>query len=174
MRKFLENKNTSHFNTFQVFEDIYNNKKNTRYDQLEMPDFEPRKRNFINFLIAFLVVILFAVGLHPILSYTLKTPYPLVIIGEETVGPALKKNDLVIVAGVINSDSIRPNDVIVYQSKNSSLSVNRVVALKENQIVVRSDAASREKIISPEQVVGRVISPKIPLLGKISNLITGK
>ena len=97
MKPTLENKNTSHYNTFEVFEDIYNNKKNTRYDELEMPDYGPQRHTFLNFFTAIFIVLLFALSLHPILSYTLKTPYPLVIIGEETMEPALKKNDLVIV-----------------------------------------------------------------------------
>jgi len=100
------------------------------------------------------------------------------VIGEDSMQPVFKKNDLVVVKGVVNTDKIDVNDVIVYQTgldKNYTLTVNRVQNKDENSAIVKGDATSAEpKIITLDQIVGQVISSqgpiKLPLVGVLGAL----
>lgn len=173
-----KDKNITDYNTFEVFEDIYNSEHNTTFDQLEMPEIS-QSRSPIWFRLSFLFFVIIAgLSIHPLLSYTLKTPYPLIVISDNTMQPALSPADMVVVKGVINKDQIKANDIIAYRSgmDNNIVSVKRVDKIDGNKIIVKGEATSTPiNYIHYQQVIGRIIGEqkpfKIPVFGKISLLL---
>ncbi|NCP17248.1 hypothetical protein CO134_02155 [Candidatus Kuenenbacteria bacterium CG_4_9_14_3_um_filter_39_14] len=173
-----EDKNISQYNSFEIFEDIYGQDRSEHFNQLEMPEIDTTRSSLWFWLSLLLLIVVIGLTIHPLLSYLLKTPYPLMVIGEDSMQPVFKKNDLVVVKGVVNTDKIDVNDVIVYQTgldKNYTLTVNRVQNKDENSAIVKGDATSAEpKIITLDQIVGQVISSqgpiKLPLVGVLGAL----
>src|SRR3989338_588630 len=173
-----EYKNISRYNSFEIFEDIYGQDRSEHFNQLEMPEIAGAKNHVWLWLSLLLLIVVIGLAIHPLLSYLLKTPYPLIVIGEDSMQPVFKKNDLVVVKGVVSADKINVSDVIVYQTGsdgNHVLTVNRVQDKNENTVMVKGDASdSQLKIIAPGQIVGKVVSAegpiKLRLFGAISAL----
>ena len=171
----------SKYNSFKVFSSIYKGQTKGSFDELEQPEIKSANRPFWFWLSFFLFIVSLGISLHPLLSYTLKTAYPLIVIAEDSMQPSLKKNDLVLSTGVINSNQIKIGDIIVFKvsSEHQSVSVKRVVAKHDNMIILKGDAVDSLPVdISADQVLAKIVGSKqplrIPLLGKISNLLAKK
>jgi signal peptidase I len=173
-----KDKKITDYNTFQVFGNAYQEDNKANFGELQMPE-NRKKRSSLWFWLSLLLFITILGGtLHPILSYALKTPYPLVLIGEDSMHPSFKKNDLVIVTGIIDKASIMPSDIIVYLSgygENELLTINRVTEKDSGTVIVKGDAIySESKIIKEDQIVGKLASSmpiRLPLIGAIGGLI---
>ncbi len=173
-----KSKNISDYNTFQVFDEIYGSAKPTHFGELDRPE----KSNSGNAVLAWLLLLIFiftlGASLHPLASYFLKTPYPLVAVGGDAMSPTLKKNDLILVQGLPNLTLFQPGDVIVYlvDPENKIFSIERIKAFDGDAIIVKGDnIASLEKTIYLSQIVGRAVtlgrSVKLPLIGALNNLL---
>jgi signal peptidase I len=175
-----QRKNISHYNSFEVFEDIYESGNKGNFNQLEMPHSNPRRYSFFYGFALFLFIVALGLSIHPLLSYTLKTPYPLVVIGGDSMQPVLKKDELVVVKGLVDIQDIQTYDVVLYRPSLSTddLSIERVTSKDNWQVTLQGDAPDSPAIhISADQIIGKVISHKsihLPLLNKISNLLAKK
>ena len=174
-----DHKDISQYNSFEVFDDIYGTKTKTNYNQLDMPDYHPDRRPFFYWFALFLLIIVLGFSIHPLLSYALKTPYPLVVIGEDSMQPSYKMSEIVVVSGLIDKSQIQPNDVIVFQPLNDqNFTIQRVIDIQDNQLTIKSDLPdSPTAEIHSSQVIGKVISERsiyLPLVDKISNLLARK
>lgn len=171
-----KDKNISNYNTFETFEDIYRFDGPGRYDELEIPQEPQVGGGWMKFTLV--LATLFAIGfaLHPVLSYTLKTPYPLVIIAENSMAPALDTNDLILVKGVVSEQEIAADDVVVFNSASAldgadkAITVRRVVAKNGKAVIVKGDAADASMLtISTNQIIGKALGQdkpvKIPFFG---------
>ena len=177
MKHARQDKDISDFNSFEVFEEIYNKNNSGNFNQLEMPEYHPNRRPFFYWFALFLFIIVLGLSIHPLLSYTLKTPYPLIVVGQDSMQPTFKKSGLIVVSGVIDKQTIQANDVILYKPSydDQTLSIERVISSQNNQIIVRADLPDSPSFqISSYQVVGKVISQRsiyLPLLNQISTLL---
>lgn len=169
-------KQITDYNSFKIFEDIYSGGKNgsaysSDYDELDMP-YEQKSSGFLSFL--FILVLIIAVGfsLHPLLSYFLKTPYPLVVISEDSMSPLLNQNDLVFIKGVIVKSNINIGDLIVYRKLDSrgtkDILIRRLVMVNSTTAKVEEEKTGEQSTINLNQIVGRVIGNNQP--AKIANL----
>jgi len=112
MAQFQDNKkkeSISNYNTFKVFQDIYGGEAGEENYWMIKPPVKKASLGFWASLFIF-IFILSAVGfgIYPILSYILKTPYPLLVIAEDSMRPVIEKNDLILVRGVVNKEEIKP------------------------------------------------------------------
>lgn len=174
-----QDKDISKYNSFEVFEDIYAIQGTTKFDQLDMPDSHPDRRPFFYWFALFLLIVVLGLSIHPLLSYSLKTPYPLVVIGQDSMQPSYKMSEIVVVGGLVDKASIQPHDVIVFQSPdNGHLTIQRVISAQGGQLTIKSDLPdSPTAQIHPSQVIGKVISERsiyLPLVDKIGNLLAKK
>ena len=166
----------NNYNTFRFFEKTYGQNETEHLDELTMP--EPRQSSHFILKLAVFLILLGACGLclPPVLSYALKTPYPIVVISENSMQPALQKNDLVIIKGVIGSHDLDQNDIIVYssspgQSSADVLSVGRVLVKGDSDLAVKADNySSPRQDIAYHQVVGKASTFKLPWLGFLGNI----
>ncbi|MFH1890762.1 MAG: signal peptidase I [Candidatus Kuenenbacteria bacterium] len=176
MRHATSNQSYKNFNTFRFFEDNYNCQYAGKPDRLVIPQ-ERKKNHFILKLAFFLMVIgCLGISLPPVLSYVLKTPYPLIVISENSMEPALKKNDLVLIKGVIDGKNIQENDIVIYNSNINntqvdSLSVGRVVKKENSSFLIGSGSYfTAQKAIANSQVIGKTSTFKIPWVGVLGNI----
>jgi len=116
-------------------------------------------------------------GTPRILSYVLKTPYPMASITSGSMWPALKKGDLVLIKGVSGKNEITLDDVVVYTNE-MGFTIHRVIELNEQTLVTKGDANNTaDSPIAYNEVVGRAVEwgqkPfRIPFLGNISLFIS--
>ena len=182
-----KDKEISQFNSFEVFDDIYKGeKKDAHFDQLDMPAISTHHFNWRKVSIALVIIILVSLAVHPLLSYILKTPYPLMVISEDSIDSMVKRHDLVLITGVIHQAEIKTNDLIVYTSDIASISthleslaIKRVVDRGDDWLMVADESETAAALtISPRQIIGKLVgknSPlRLPFAGTISNLIAGK
>ena len=172
-------KNISRYNTFEVFENIYGRRnQQINYDELDINGVVRTNKIWTWFKNNFIVLVI-ALAIHPLLSYSLKTPYPLIVIAEDSMQPNLKHGDLVISTGVINPTQIQINDIIVYHDNSdlNKISIQRVVAINDDDLILQGDANQDIKIkISKEQAIAKIINGqqqplRIPFVGKLSRFL---
>jgi len=122
------------------------------------------------------VLVGLVVGTPRLLSFALKTPYPMASITSSSMWPALKRGDLVFIKGVGSRGNIEVGDVIVY---NNSLgfTIHRVVELNQETLITKGDANNTpDAPVKYGEVIGRAVKwgeePfRIPWLGHISILL---
>ena len=111
-----------------------------------------------------------------VLTHTLSTETPTLTVISNSMYPALKRGDLILVKEVALED-IREGTVVVFRHKGG-LAVHRVVRLSGETITTKGDANPKEdNPITYDDIVGRVPNVgdsllKIPLIGRIA-LLTG-
>ena len=180
MKEKEEPKNISHYNTFEVFEDIYGQPGGQQSSgEFEIPVEAPPSR-ISNWLLGIVIVIVLALGVHPLLSYSLKTPYPLIVVAENSMQPSLVDGDLVITTGVINPSQIKVGDIVAYRSSVEpvAISIQRVIAINGSTISLQGDAKQSPAIdISANQIVSKVFGDTeqhpifVPYIGKLSTFL---
>ncbi len=172
-------KNISRYNTFEVFENIYGQRnQQVNYDELDIP-LEPQTNKTWTWFLGGLIILVIALAVHPLLSYSLKTPYPLIVIAEDSMQPNLKHGDLVISTGIINPAQIQVNDIVVYHDKvdTHKISVQRVVAINNDKLVLQGDAKQSIKIeVSKGQIIAKIVNGqqqplRIPFVGNLSRFL---
>ena len=159
----------STFNTFKVFENIYRDDSGQKdYWELEVPE-ERKKLGFgIKLLVFVFVLSVLGFGVYPALSYLLKTPYPLLVVSEDNLGPVIQKNDLVLVRGVVDKQEIKSNDLIVFTNigdDERNLVVQKVVEVDKDrgQLTVCGETIDSLGVsIAMNQVVGKLVGNKNP------------
>ena len=94
------------------------------------------------------------------------------LIGEDSLHPTYQKNDLVVVSGVVDPQTIQIGDVVVYQSGQDVLTVNRVISKDEYKLILKGDTDfSQSQEILNNQVIGKVVSSRVPLIGSLAKLV---
>jgi len=114
-----KSKNISDYNTFHVFDEIYGTAKPLHFGELDKPPKNIYGSSALAWLLLLIFIFTLGASLHPLASYFLKTPYPLVAVGGDSMSPTLQKNDLVLVEGLPNLALLQPEDVIVYLADES-------------------------------------------------------
>ena len=176
----MKNQEYKNFNTFRFFEENYGRQNNDGISGLAMPEY--KENNYFIFKLAVFLVMagLFGFGLMPILTYVLKTPYPLVVVAQDVQRLDLRKNDLIFVRGVVSAKDIKPSDVVVYNADIDDsgmrvLSVGRVTGRNDGglSVEIQGDAAS-VKEAAYRQVVGKAIGRetvfRLPWIGVFGGL----
>ncbi|NMC51441.1 hypothetical protein GYA54_01785 [Candidatus Kuenenbacteria bacterium] len=167
----------STYNTFKVFEDIYNKEGDDSPSwEMTLPKRNKKSSFWASFLIFVFILSVFGVGFYPSLSYLLKTPYPILVMTEDSMWPVIERDDLVLVRGLISKEEIKTNDLVVFKQKekeNDNLAVQRVVDVdrEDGQVIVRGETDNSLNVsITASQVVGKVLGEenpvKVPLIGK--------
>jgi len=134
------------------------------------------KRKFLKSIISWFVYLAILValiyGIPQILTFILKTEYPLASITSGSMWPTLKKGDLVLIKAVEGGE-LQVGDVVVYQNPRG-FTIHRIVKLNKDSLVTKGDANNaNDSPVEYEQVIGRVVNFKnkplrVPYLGMIS------
>ncbi|MEA1937134.1 MAG: signal peptidase I [Patescibacteria group bacterium] len=142
-----------------------------------------KTKSIVETLIYIIIMIVLAVGTPKALCYILKTEHPVASITSGSMWPALKKGDLVLIAGVDKSE-LEVGDIIVYENSIKSkqveaFTIHRIVELNEESLKTRGDANNiSDKPIKYEKVVGKMVNVfgkplRIPKLGKVTIWASG-
>ncbi len=157
----------SQYNSFKVFEHLYDNLSADEMSEIETPDYNKSSGSLYKILSAFLLVVLIALLAHPLLAYFLKTPYPLIVISDNHSTPLLKRGDIILSKGVINFQSLQPSDLVVSyytpsvnQKTFSVLKVKQV--LSDHLILTNITDSVSEKSIGKKNISGVVIGNQQP------------
>lgn len=141
------------------------------------PKKSKKKKSLLRKLFGWFVYLAFVaaliIGTPKILSSWLKTETPIAAITSQSMWPALKKGDLILITSVQNSE-IEKDDIIVYANKKG-FTIHRVAEKNDKNIITKGDANNiQDTPISPEDVIGKALEYKngkpvrIPKLGFIS------
>jgi len=170
----------SHYNSFEVFEDIYGqSNQRQHFDELDIP-VESQPGRAWNWVLGLVIILVITLAVHPLLSYSLKTPYPLIVIAEDSMEPNLINGDLVLSTGVIDPSQIQVNDIVVFKSisEPNTISVQRVIEIRADKLVLRGDAVAMPVVeIFANQVISKIVGSnnqhplRIPLIGKLSSFL---
>lgn len=117
-------------------------------------------------------------GLPRLLTWALKTPYPMAAITSGSMWPVLNEGDLVFIQGGRKLEDLKVGDIIVWRgSAGQSFTIHRIAKLNGSQITTKGDANFNEDpVIEYDQVVGKALAWKsgkpvhIPYLGSITVL----
>ena len=115
-------------------------------------------------------------GTPKLLTYLLKTPYPMASITSGSMWPVLKTGDMVFIKGVKGKDDFQVGDIIVYQNE-IGFTIHRVVAKNETTVTTKGDANNvSDAPVKYDEIIGKTVNLKgeplrIPYLGNISILI---
>ncbi|HLC90130.1 MAG TPA: signal peptidase I [Patescibacteria group bacterium] len=141
----------------------------------------PTKKGLLKKTINFILYLVFVVGLvyftPKLLSYGLKTQYPMAAITSGSMWPVLKKGDLVFIQG-INPKEIMIGDIVVYTNVKNTFTIHRIIELGAETLVTKGDANNTpDAPIRYENIVGRLYKigdweARIPKLGLISTFIS--
>jgi hypothetical protein len=175
----------STYNTFKVFESIYQEEDSKEdYWEIKAPARKRGAGTGVKFLVFVFVLAVVGLGVYPILSYSLKTPYPLVVISEDNLAPMVGKNDLVLVRGIIDKREIELDDLIVYADtleNNSNLLVQKVVDINKEEGIVMVRGVSVDSLgsaVEMNQVLGKVVGEerpfRVPFMGQLIGYLAGK
>ncbi len=158
-----EQEKISQFNTFQIFEKLYGQDTGESTDELVMPDNRQSHTTLISWLLSILLIFLLAFSLHPLLSYFLKTPYPLIAIKDNTLAPILKTGDVIFSTGIINYQQIKPGDLVVFYklkpgSQQKYFFVRQVKNVQGSQVVVSGlSGTTFEQKVGFEKIIGKMV-----------------
>jgi len=139
---------------------------------MKKPGFLKNLRNFV-FYIVILIVLIY--GIPRVMTWALKTPYPMGAVSSSSMWPTLEKGDLAFIRG-IEKEEIKAGDIVVYRLGGEFI-IHRVVRLRDETLVTRGDANPRsDQPIGYDKVIGRVVMIKdnplrIPYLGKITAFV---
>lgn len=138
---------------------------------------QPKKRTDLRWFFEgslYLALFLLACFLFPlILTDLLHTPYPLAAIVSNSMWPAIKAGDIVVIRGVEAKNDLKVGDVIVYDNGDGFI-IHRVVSLNEKTLITKGDANGQpDDPIRYGQIIGKAIANeygvmKIPFLGQIA------
>lgn len=126
-------------------------------------------------------------GTPKILTYALKTPYPMASITSGSMWPVLKVGDMVLIKGVASKNDISVGDIIVYKNLPStgsgqafSFTIHRVIEKNANTVITKGDANNiSDAPVTYDEVIGKTVNfnngpVRIPYLGQISILINSR
>ncbi|RJR31306.1 signal peptidase I [Candidatus Parcubacteria bacterium] len=122
---------------------------------------------YISFIVAVVV------GTPKLLSFLLKTEYPLAAITSGSMWPKLKTGDLILIEGIDSSD-INVGDIVVFVNDEKNFTIHRVIELNDNSIITKGDANNiPDQPVPYEMVVGKLlrinnVDVKLPKLGYLS------
>jgi len=168
----------SQFNTFQVFENLYGGQAISQPDELEQPAVHQAPLVLWTWLLVLLTIFFLAFSLHPVLSYFLKTPYPLVVINDNNLTPLLKPGQVVLSQGVISRQQVKVGDLVIFYNWHDGQKyffVRQVKSIQGHQFVLAGFGQSQvEQTVSSRYIIGRVIGGQhpqpLPLIGKLSTI----
>lgn len=170
--------NLSQYNTFKVFEKLYDNVSAKELEEIEVPPPSTHNYRLLKILSILLIIIFISLSLHSCLSYFLKTPYPLIIISDNNLSPLLKQGDVILSKGIITPQQIKPGDLVVFYyliDDQKIFSVRQVKTTNQTQFIL-TDLRKKKLIQSVDNkyIVGQVIGGqhpwRLPLIGKLSLL----
>ena len=132
------------------------------------------KKHIFDFAIYIVIVVGIIYGLPKFLVWSLDTEFPMAAITSGSMWPVLKEGDLVFIEGVEGGE-IEVRDIIVFQnSVNNSLTIHRVIRLREGNIITKGDANfGEDPPVNYGDVIGRTLNLgdgplRIPYLGSIT------
>jgi signal peptidase len=133
-------------------------------------------KNLIGWIIYIAILISLVYGIPRVLAYLLDTPYPMASITSESMWPALKKGDLVLIKGIKDKSEIKVGDIVVYHNPKG-FTIHRVIKLNKDTLITKGDANNvSDPPVRYQEIIGKTLSfgkklIRIPLLGNISILI---
>ncbi len=173
-----DKKNISDYNTFRVFEEMYGQKWEQTQGHLDQPEdlVSNTKHSRLAWLSFIIFVFILGFAINPLLSYYLKTPYPLVVIAEDSMQPSLKQNDLVLAEGIAAKHNLKLGDVVLVKiPKEEKITVLRVQSVTQDRITLRGDSSEVGPVqVYPEQVLAKVVGHnkplRLPVIGKLAQV----
>ena len=142
------------------------------------PSFAPRNRALVLFgwLATLALYVLFvgsSIYLAPrLLERVLDNEHPMAAITSQSMYPALKRGDLVLLEGIDEAAELEVGDILAFES-DDGFAIHRIVGIDGETITTKGDAnLIEDEPISFEQVIGRALTirgrlAKIPYLGNI-------
>jgi len=133
----------------------------------------------IGWLIYLAILVGLVWGTPKILTYVLKTPYPMASITSGSMWPVLKVGDMVLIKGVNSKNDISIGDIIVYKNP-LGFTIHRVIQKNANTVITKGDANNvSDSPVTYDEVIGKTVNFKnsplrIPYLGQISILINSR
>ena len=139
------------------------------------------KRDYMQTAIMIAAVIIAVLVFWFGLSLVFRTDHPVLAVASGSMEPVLYKGDLIVVEGIQNlsdiyaapHDADPPGDIVVYQGRQ--LIVHRVIDKKNATdgsitFIFHGDANTPgvNEQVNEDQIVGRYVGFKIPLLGHIA------
>lgn len=123
-------------------------------------------------------------GLPRLLTWALKTPYPMAAITSGSMWPVLNEGDLVFIQGGRKLEDLKVGDIIVWRAPPAAgrgadgqgFTIHRIAKLNGSQITTKGDGNFNEDpVIEYDQVIGRALTWRdkpvhIPYLGSITVL----
>jgi signal peptidase len=130
-------------------------------------------------LLETLVIVAVAAALPKLMSWVLRTPYPLATITSSSMWPALKSGDLVVIKGC-SAEELSPGEIVVYQSpEGSGMIIHRILEVDGGEIVTKGDANDEpDDPVGAGDIVGVVVNVgahpmRVPYLGRVTMLFRG-
>lgn len=125
----------------------------------------------------YLAIIIGAILFGPsALGWALNSDYPLATISSNSMWPALKEGDIVLLRGVDSPEDLDIGDIVAFRH-GEGLAIHRVVEIDGFEITTRGDANTRlddpiafENVIGKVQTVGGYLA-RIPYLGHLSFIL---
>jgi len=133
-------------------------------------------KSAIGWIVYLAILVALVYGIPKVLVRVLDTDYPMASITSDSMWPALKEGDFVLIKGIDGKGEIAMGDIIVYKNPKG-FTIHRVIKINEGTVVTKGDANNVEdKPVGYEEVVGKVVTIgekpfRIPFLGKIGLLI---
>ena len=134
-------------------------------------------RFIINLAVYLLIVGGLIFGLPRLLTWALRTPYPMAAITSGSMWPVLNEGDLVFIQGERPLAELKTGDIIVWRgSDGRGFTIHRIVKLSGSQITTKGDANfNDDSPMEYDQVIGRALTWRdkpvhIPYLGSITVL----
>ncbi len=148
--------------------------------EAEVPEAPAKPRHRLRGLagwVVYLAVIIAAIALGPrIMGWALDTDHPIATVSGDSMWPALKQGDLVLLKGVSGIDELKVGDIIGFRHADG-VAIHRITRIEGDEIIARGDANFRDDPpVGIEDVVGKVPTilggtARIPYLGHITSLL---
>jgi signal peptidase I len=139
-----------------------------------------RRGSWLRGLVGWLVYLAVIAGLvvmaPRIMSELLNSEHPMATVTGDSMWPAIKKGDVVLLQGVSSMDDLAEGDVIAFHHERG-LAIHRIVAIDGEMITTRGDANFKnDKAVTIESVIGKVPTvggrlARLPYLGHLAFLI---
>jgi signal peptidase I len=136
-----------------------------------------RLRTAVRLLLEIAVIVAIAAAIPAVLARVLGTRHPLATITSQSMWPALKRGDIVLIRGP-RHDGVRPGMIVVYQdAQGSGMIIHRVVKIVGSEIVTKGDANDGEDEPVAESDVAGVVAAirghpvRVPYLGYVALLV---
>jgi signal peptidase I len=129
-------------------------------------------RWLLYFAVIFLITFTLSTGLKKYFG----TEYPLAAIVSNSMWPAIKEGDIVLIRGVDAKSDVNLGDVVVYRTEDAYI-IHRVIAKDEDAVITKGDSNEiSDDPITYDSIVGKAVTVKnkifrIPWLGKVVDVI---